>query len=429
MAAMPSAPAPGLAAIRRGSAPPSARALTALPMLALMIYFGSGLELYLNYSTGFLPLYGQLAVLGMLVTWVAVGAVASNGQSLQLPRPLPLLFAFLLFFCVMNVISFIYSPQSDLVVDALVARVKASIFLMFFAIVMLEPGFRAKFAYAAAFLAVLGSALTTYDFISPTFSSVPGRGASFYLNSNETATLLISFALIATTRLRLPATYLLWIVVSVGVLLTFSRSGWGLLILALFGLTMIGKLGGGKGRFVLLIAVALMFAVVLAAYLSGDLYIWVSRSSLAEFLDPNTLDRLGARGAAIDDYSSLEREDVFRFGVQKFLESPFIGWGVGYGYVWAESVNTHNMPLALAVDFGILGPLFYFGWFAVMIYRTRGVARLLSVILLITGLSTHNQLEFLADALVLAFAVSATEEVGRAAAAVRPAVFLRPRAP
>src|SRR5690349_384254 len=124
MAAIPSAPAPGLAAIRRGSAPLSARALTDLPMLALMIYFGSGLELYLNYSTGFLPLYGQLAGLGMLVTWVAVGAVASNGQSLLLPRPLPLLFAFLLFFCVMNVISFIYSPQSDLVVDALVARVK-----------------------------------------------------------------------------------------------------------------------------------------------------------------------------------------------------------------------------------------------------------------------------------------------------------------
>jgi O-antigen ligase len=412
----------------RRSSPLDARVITDLPILLLMVYFGSGLELYLNFATGFLPLYGQLAGLGMLVTWVAIGAVASNGQSLILPRPLPLLFGFLLFFCVMNVISFIYSPQSDLVVDALVARVKASIFIMFFAIVLLEPGFRGKFAYAAAFLAVLGSALTIYDFITPTFSSVPGRGASFYLNSNETATLLISFALIATTRLRLPAIYLLWVIVAAGVLLTFSRSGWGLLILALFGLTMIGKLGGGKGRYVLLIVVALMFAVVLAAYLSGDLYVWVSRSSLAEYLDPNTLERLGSRGAAIDDYSSLEREDVFRFGVQKFLESPFIGWGVGYGYVWAESVNTHNMPLALAVDFGILGPLFYFGWFAVMIYRSRGVARLLAVILLLTGLSTHNQLEFLADALVLAFVVSATSETQRALDAARPTVRRRPAA-
>lgn len=409
MAAVPSGPDVAPPA-RPARAPLSARALTDLPILVLMIYFGSGLELYLNFATGFLPLYGQLAGLGMLVTWVAVGAVASDGRSLLLPRPMPLLFGFLLFFCVMNVVSFIYSPQSDLVVDALVARVKASIFIMFLAIVLLEPGFRAKFAYAAAFLAVLGSALTVFDFISPTFSSVPGRGASFYLNSNETATLLISFALIATTRLRLVAVYLLWVVVTVGVLLTFSRSGWGLLILALFGLTMIGKLGGGKGRFVLLIVVAVIFAVVLTAYLSGDLYVWVSRSSLAEYLDPNTLERLGSRGAAIDDYSSLEREDVFRFGVQKFLESPFIGWGVGYGYVWAESVNTHNMPLALAVDFGILGPLFYFGWFAVMIYRTKGVARLLAVILLITGLSTHNQLEFLADALVLAFVVSASAD-------------------
>src|SRR5690606_22822101 len=136
-------------------------------------------------------------------------------------------------------------------------------------------------------------------------------------------------------------------------------------------------------------------AGVFASYASGDLYVGVSRSVLAEYLDPNTLARLGARGAALDDYSSIERGDVFWHGIETFLRSPFFGWGVGYGYIWEESGNTHNMPLAFAVEFGLFGPIFYFGFFAILIVKNQGTIRLLSIILLLTGMFTHNQFEFM----------------------------------
>jgi O-antigen ligase len=388
----------------------AAKNLVYLPLIAIMVYFGSGLELYLNFATGILPLYGQLAGLGVMLAWIVSWALITNGRSLGVPRVVAGIYALLLLFCFVNAISFIYSPQSDPVVDALVARVKAAIFMIAFSLIMLDPDFRKKFAYGAAFLAILGSALCLFDFVSPTFSTVPGRGASLYLNSNETAILLVSFGIIASSRLRVTANYLLWIIVSLGVIVTFSRTGWGLLMLALFGLSVIGKFGGGRGRFVLLGLVIVLIGGVLAAYVSGDLYVWLSRSTFAQYLDPNTLARLGSQGAAIDDYSSLEREDVFWFGVHKFLESPFIGWGVGYGYVWAEAVNTHNMPLALAVDLGAIGPIMYFGLFATLVLRTRGAARLLSLVSMLAGLTSHNQLEFLADALAIAFAIASTEE-------------------
>lgn len=390
--------------------------LAQLPLFILMVYFGSGLELYLNTVTGIPPLYGQLAGLGFIIAWIGSIAVMTNGQNLVMPRVVTVIYGVLLLFCFINAVSFTYSSQADLVVDALVARVKAIVFIVVFSIVLVDPGVRAKAAYAAGVIAILGAMLSLFDFVTPTFSTVPGRGASFYLNSNETAMLLVAFGVIASTQLRLTTNYAMWIVIAMGVLVTFSRSGWLMLMIALFGLSMIGKFGGGRGRFVLLGGVGLVIASVFAAYVSGDLYTWLSRSTFAEYLDPNTLARLGSRGAAIDDYSALERQDVFWFGVQKFLESPLIGWGVGYGYVWAESANTHNMPLALAVDLGLIGPLFYFTFFGTLIYFTRGAAKLLAVILMLGGLSSHNQFEFLADSLAIAFALASTADYRRISA-------------
>lgn len=384
--------------------------LTHLPMLVLMVYFGSGVDLYLNTLLDIPPLYGQVAGLGYMVVWIAGIAATTNGRALAVPRATAALFLMLLVLCLFSAMSFIYSPQSEEVFDALVGRIKSAMFIVTFALVLIDPALRTKFAYAAAVIAVLGSVLSLFDFFTPTFSTVPGRGASFYLNSNETAMLLVAFAIIASSHLRVMGNYLLWVIVSFGVLVTFSRSGWLMLMIGLFGLSVLGKFGGGRIRFVLLGVVGLVIAGVFAAYLSGDLYIWLSRSTLAEFLDPNTLARLGSQGAAIDDYSSLERRDIFWFGLDKFLESPFIGWGVGYGYVWAESASTHNMPLALAVELGVAGPLLYFAFFGTAVAFVRGPAQLLTIVLIFGGASSHNQFEFIADALVIAFVVASTAE-------------------
>jgi O-antigen ligase len=314
-----------------------------------------------------------------------------------------LLHSLLLVYIFWTAVSFLYSPQNQSVVDEFVDRMKAAVFMLLFALLLRDAFIRRTFAWGCVPLAMLGAVLSIADFIAPTFSTVEGRGAGLYLNPNEAGIMLIALALIGTTRLKPVFNYLLWSIVSGGVLLTFSRAAWLLLFGALAGITAQGRLGGGRMRFVFLLVVGAAIAGVFAAYLSGDLYIWVSRSVLGQYLDPNTIARLGSRGLEIDDYSSIEREDVLRFGIKAFFESPFLGWGVGYTFSWGEEASTHNMLVLLAAELGFLGPLLYLGMFGVLLVKHRGILRILTTIMFLAGLFTHNQLDTMSDVLVIAY--------------------------
>jgi len=393
------------------------RRIAHIPLIAVLAYFASGAELFVFQATSIPPLWAQIVGLGLMIAWIGATAVATNGRALIVSRPIAAVFVALILYAFVTALSFTYSVQNEIVVETLIARIKAIVFIIVVSLILLDANFRARFTLAAAALAVFGSILAVVDFIEPTFSTVPGRGAGFYLNSNEAAMILVALGLIGSMRLKVVPAYVLWTIISVGVLATFSRTGWLLLFLALLAITVEGRLGGGRARYFFLAAVGSLLAGLLAAYLSGDLYTWINTSSLAEYLDPNTLARLGARGVALDDYSATERADVFWYGLEHFLKSPFIGWGVGYGNVWQEAVNTHNMPLALAVDIGLIGPLFYFGFFTVLIIGNRGLIRFLSIILVVGGMSSHNQLEFIADALIIAFAIASMNDFSRKNAA------------
>jgi O-antigen ligase len=392
-----------------------------LPMTVLLIYFASGVELWIFEAYGVPPLYLQVVALPCLLGWIMFTLIARNGRLGYMPPSATAVYAILLIYMFLTAVSYLYSSQNEIVTEALIARIKGALFLILFSIVLFNRELSVQFSLACTPLAIVSSILCILDFITPTFSTVPGRGAGFYLNPNEAAVMLVSLGVIASERLRVLPLYLLWALIGVATILTFSRSGWMLLIFALVGLIVLGRLGGGRGRFLFLFAVSALLAVLYVTYLSGDLYIWISRSSLGQYLDPNTLSRLGARGVALDDYSSIEREAVFRFGFQKFFESPFLGWGVGYVYAWSESVGPHNMALALAVDLGIVGPLLYFALFGVLVLFNRGVPRLLSLLLFAGAMFAHNQLEFLAYLVMLAYAIAGLGE--RRLAIATSAVF------
>jgi O-antigen ligase len=380
--------------------------LARLPMTALLIYFASGIELWIFEAYGVPPLYLQLVGLACLLGWIAFAAMSTGGRFLNITPRLAVAYAILLVYMFLTAVSYLYSSQNDAVTQALIDRLKGALFLILFSFLLRDRELRSQFSLACTPLAILSSVLCIFDFITPTFSTVPGRGAGFYLNPNETAVMLIALGVIASERLRVIPVYLLWSLVGIATLLTFSRTGWMLLVVALTGLIILGRLGGGKGRFLFLLGVSALLAVLYVTYLSGDLYIWITRSSLGQYLDPNTLARLGARGVAQVEYSSIEREAVFQFAIQKFFESPFVGWGVGYVYAWSESVGPHNMALALAVDLGVLGPLLYFALFGLLIAFNGGLARLLALLLLAGAMFAHNQLEALADLAVLAYAIA-----------------------
>src|SRR5687768_1379404 len=103
-----------------------------LPVVALILYFASGLELYIFESGGIPPLYLQVVGLIALVGWIAVMTLATDGRYLTLPPAISAVYALLFFYMFLTAISFLYSVQNEIVVEALIARIKGALFLIVF---------------------------------------------------------------------------------------------------------------------------------------------------------------------------------------------------------------------------------------------------------------------------------------------------------
>lgn len=389
------------------------RALSPTGFLAIaaLAALMSSVDQYLFAAYSIPPLALQLAALASLLLHLLVSMF---GRRIAIGRSQMLCFAILYGYLVWTAVSYLYAEPSDIVVDVLIGRLKAALFIILGAIVLARQDMRNAFSIACVFLVALATVLNIYDFISPTFSQVPGRSAGFYINPNQSGSALDMLPMMASTAIPATANFLVLGMAAIGLLVTFSRSGWIIFLLGGLGLALYGRLGGGRARFVFLGIVALLFGALFYAYWSGDLFLFMSGSSLGEFLDPNTLARLGSRGAALDDYSSLERTDVANKGFDAFLASPLLGHGVGYTYVWDDRTSTHNMLLLMGAELGMPGILLYLSLFVVMIARARGVPRLLAIMLLADGMFTHNQLDFLSSVIPIAFVIAALDnDAGR----------------
>lgn len=382
------------------------KSLLVLPALIALAYLASSVDQAIFQATGLKPLYGQVAIftaglLGLLVVALAKKSLIDpKGMAAQ--QILYLIVAYIL----LTVLSFLYSPQDEIVVEFLIQRVKFALLLIIAIVYFQIQGMRRGFEIASIFLVLLATATCVLDFIQPTFSSVPGRGAGFYINANDAGVAIIFLALVASRLLNSTACLALWSIASIGVLATFSRGAWLALIISLIGLTMAGKFGGGRARFVFVGFVTALLGLVFSFYLSGDLYLMVVRSPIAELLDANTLARLGQRGLDIDDYSTLERADVFWLGISRFASSPFIGHGVGSTISWEESVGTHNMLVMLGAELGVLGIGIYLALFTLVIARTQGSVRLIAVIAVVAGMTSHNQFDTISLGIPLAYAIA-----------------------
>lgn len=395
-----------------------------IPILAAFTYLALSIDQALYEATGLLPLYSQIAVMGLGIAGIVTLAATNQlGGSLNSSGSAVIIMMFALY-TLWTAISFLYSFNDGIAVDFLITRVKFSLFLIIATIILQNEKTRSWFEIVSIGIVGLGVALCILDFIQPTFSSVPGRAAGFYINPNDAGAALVFFGLVASRRLPAGGNLLLWAAASIGILLTFSRGSWLMLIVALFGLALAGRLGGGRARFIFVGFVAAVFLLIFAAYISGDLYLMIVRSPIAELLDENTLARLGSRGLDLDDYSSIEREAVFALGLSRFAASPFLGFGVGSTLSWEESVGTHNMLVMLGAELGILGVVFYLALFIFLFVRSQGTVRILVIALFLAGMTNHNQFDTISLVFPLAYAAAA---LGPARTALRVARGIQPR--
>ena len=143
--------------------------------------------------------------------------------------------------------------------------------------------------------------------------------------------------------------------------------------------------------------------------MSGLLVEILLATSIADYLDANTLARLGMAEFATDT-SASEREDVVNLSLDLFSQNsnPFLGYGLGYTSEWSYRVSTHNMYLLYLVEGGIVGFFLYTTLVVIVFTRTSGIGRIAAFDILVYSFFSHNILDSPGRIFFLAFLASGT---------------------
>lgn len=381
-----------------------------LAIAAVFAYLTSYADQAIFVQFGIPPVLGQILCLALITSIACYDMISGNMFPLLAvqKRFITILVAYVSW----TAVGFLYSSQSDEAVQRLVAQCKVAGFVIIFSLLLRRASAWPAVAWASLLVAVAGSAMAVFDFVVPTFSSVPGRGAGLYLNPNDAGFMLIALAMAASSSMTIPITYLLWIAVAPGILATFSRSAWLLLVVALCGQAWLGGFGRGRGRFVLVGVFSFGIGLLALAYVSGELYTLASGSELATFLDANTVARLGIYGASLDDASSAERGMALAKGLEAFYAAPIFGNGLGYTFEWDFPVSTHNMYVMFLAELGFPAFCLFVGMIFCGAWGGTDAGRLIAGIVALGSLFSHNMLDQPGAGLIFAVAAVGASGLG-----------------
>jgi O-antigen ligase len=363
--------------------------------LLFVFWFTSNLPGWVLVVGGPPPVISYLAFLGFGI----VVAIVRTSQRLPFMRSQAWLqtrgiWLWINIWIMWTICSYLYSSQSEVATQRLITSLEMAAMLgVFLYLISLLENKRALGLVLAAVVA-LGTVLNILDFITPSFSTVPGRSAGLYLNPTISGFILV---LAMTAALPLLSLWLRWILIlagGVGILLTFSRASWLLLIVSIVWLFWGGYLGMRRQRSVIGIAALAVVAMFVYALMAGWLAEIILNTPLSDYLSPNTLGRLGAAGFA-NDFSANERNSVNRLALEYFIQgdNPFLGHGLAFTHEWEFRVSTHNMYLMFLVEGGLLGLAVYVSMFTILLKKATGISLLIVSQLLIFSLFSHNILD------------------------------------
>ena len=220
---------------------------------------------------------------------------------------------------------------------------------------------------------------------------ITGRAAGLYLNPNTAAQTMVLILACLMLGGSPTANVVAAMVTLLGVFPTFSRGG----MLAWAVLVFFSTLRGRLPRWLMAVIMLCALVIVLAGPQVFDaLSVWISPENR------NSLDRLAwlLGQGTLSDYSAGERDYIFAYGWEQFLQAPLFGHGLGYMWVWPPGIGTHNLILRHLVEYGIFGvwifPVFLLasiksaqrGTDHAWLWMVAGIALLLSVF-------SHNMLE------------------------------------
>jgi hypothetical protein len=228
-----------------------------------------------------------------------------------------------------------------------------------------------------------------WDFIfSGTFSTVIGRAAGFFGNSNDAALAVTVFcSYLMGCYAQRPIVSLFWMVSGLaGTFVTYSRGGFALMILAA-GLFVFRVLSWKK---------ALIWPIVIFFSVYG--LSWIVRDAMTG--NANVINRIavmtGQKRLDLDDSGRLT---VLRDAIDLSLQKPLDGFGATYCSApdTITGQGPHNMFIGAWMDSGVVGLLLYTAAVTVMVHYVWKRSRAyfpLAAVLGASSLFSHDLLGF-----------------------------------
>lgn len=252
----------------------------------------------------------------------------------------------------------------------------------------------------------------------------PGRGAGFFINPNIAASFIAMATIVALPFIAMRFRGALILCAVVGIVPTFSRSGYLYAALILIGPILLKLLSRFQVGFIVVAAPAL----VVAATMSYDFLMYSSDDTNVH----NVVRRLEwFQGLREEDEAVEGRIYGAEQAWKMFVDEPLIGRGPGATRVEALVQEApHNMYLMFMAEQGFLGLALYLSLIGIMARRGWQLARtaidqegrdigkamlLYAIFLFAYGFFSHNVLEEPHGMFAIAFIVAAAFRASRVA--------------
>ena len=383
-------------------------ALFSFVILVMLFLFISYAYLYAYSLGGPAPVYHY--VFFICVSSFLLAVSPAFGYTLSIPNCAAVVFFYfwLLLYILYAGIHFLFFSQSEFALEFLINALEMILIAGVAAYMLIALNLVRAFMVVMAVAAILAVFLNIVDFFWPYLSNVPGRAAGLYVNPNISGKMLCFLMVAGVLVVPKKLQFSFVLICGIGVILTFSRGAWALWIIG-FAWFLLRDQGKLSFRMIYKSIFAITVALVVGATLYfGILGGFIENSWIEPYLTSNTLQRLGISAVTISGESAEIREALVYTSLQEWSEKPVFGHGASYTATWEDDggVRSHNMYLMFLVEGGLIGFFVYMALLVGLWLSTVGLGRALVVLIAVSGLFTHNNLEQVSVIIMLAFVLS-----------------------
>lgn len=368
-----------------------------------VFWFGSFAAGYWFTVGGPKPLYSYIGLIIVAILFAAARSASLRSLDIYRDKWIRRFLLWLAGYVAYGVLTFLESSQSLVAQQAFITLGEMVMLGFAFATLMTSPRRVRVASFACMLLALFDIGMNVLDFIHPHFSNVPGRAAGLYVNPNISGMVLAMVMLCGiqsvTARLR-------WVFVlacGLGVLLTFSRGAWILWGIAVVWLGLHTRTRNAKRKLAVITVSAALGLGFLLVVFSGALGSHLQNTSVAKYLDANTLARLGVGSSSLAGESAASRSDAAEFALQATMQKPLFGHGCGYVDEWGFPVGPHDMYLRFLAEGGVAGLLYYLLLMVLLWRASSGLGRILVLQILVANFFSHNMLDSPSVIVVITF--------------------------